>query len=83
MDLDAVKARMCEEVDRRAPMLLEASHQIHEHPELAYDETFAHDLLTSLLAEEGLTPERGAYGLRTAFEARAGSTGPVIAVLCE
>jgi amidohydrolase len=83
MDLHAVKARMCEEVDRRAPMLLEASHQIHDRPELAYAEHFAHDVLTSLLAEEGLAPERGAYGIPTAFSAQAGSTGPTIAVLCE
>jgi amidohydrolase len=81
--MDEVKARMCAEVDRRAQALVDASVQIHAHPELGFEETFAHDLLTGLVAAEGLDPERGAYGLATAFAARAGTEGPVIAVLCE
>ena len=64
-------------------MLLDASHQIHAHPELNYEEHFAHDLLTELLEGEGLAVERHAYGLDTAFAARAGTSGPTIAVLCE
>jgi amidohydrolase len=62
---------------------VDASHQIHAHPELNYEERFAHDLLTELLAAEGLEVERSAYGLDTAFVARAGSSGPTVAVLCE
>jgi amidohydrolase len=83
VDVDALKDQLVAEVDRRADVLLEASHQIHEHPELGFEEVFAHELLTSILADEGLPVERGAYGLETAFEAKAGSTGPTIAVLCE
>ena len=83
MDLDAVKGRLVDEVDRRADLLLEASHLIHEHPELGYEETFAHDLLTGLIEDEGLDLERHAYGLDTAFAARAGASGPTIAVCCE
>ena len=60
-------------VEARADLLVEASHQIHEHPELNYEEQFAHDLLTGLLADEGLEVERHAYGLDTAFVARAGT----------
>jgi amidohydrolase len=83
MDLDAVKGRLVDEVDRRADLLVEASHRIHEHPELGYEETFAHDLLTGLIEDEGLDLERSAFGLDTAFAARAGTTGPTIAVCCE
>ncbi|MGH9118769.1 MAG: amidohydrolase [Acidimicrobiales bacterium] len=82
-DIDVVKERVCHEVDRRAGALVDASRQIHAHPELGFGETFAHGLLTGLIATDGLEPERGAFGLDTAFAARAGSTGPVIAVLCE
>jgi amidohydrolase len=82
-DLEAVKDRMVAEVDRLADVLLEASHSIHEHPELGFHEHHAHDVLTEILEGEGLAVERGAYGLKTAFAARAGSTGPTIAVLCE
>jgi amidohydrolase len=63
--------------------LIDASHQIHEHPELNFEEHFAHDMLTGILEAEGLAVERSAYGLDTAFVARAGSAGPTIAVLCE
>jgi amidohydrolase len=83
VDLPALKERLRAEVDARADALVAASREIHAHPELNYEEHFAHDLLTDLLADEGLEVERGAYGLDTAFVARAGSSGPTIAVLCE
>jgi amidohydrolase len=83
MDVDEVKVRLCDEVDKREAALLEVSHQIHEHPELGWEERFAHDLITSVLDDEGLAPRRGAYELPTAFEARAGNEGPLVAVLCE
>jgi amidohydrolase len=84
MDLAAVKERLAAEVDKRADMLIDASHQIHEHPELCYEEHFAHDLLTGLLEAENIEVERHAFDLDTAFIARAGSgDGPTIAVLCE
>jgi amidohydrolase len=83
MELATAKARLVEAVDRRADLLLSASHEIHAHPELAFEEHFAHDLLCGILDDEGLAPERGAYDLDTAFVARAGRTGPTIAVCCE
>ena len=81
--LEDVKARIDAVVEQHADVLLDASHRIHERPELGFDEHFAHDVLTEVLAEAGLQVTRSAYGLDTAFEARAGSGGPVIAVLCE
>jgi amidohydrolase len=79
-----VKERLAAEVDKRADVLIDASHQIHAHPELCYEEHFAHDLLTGLLEAEQLAVERHAFDLDTAFIARAGSgDGPTIAVLCE
>jgi amidohydrolase len=82
-DIETIKERVGQEVDRRAQTLIDASVQIHAHPELGFEETFAHDLLTGLLAAEGVDPERGAFGLATAFAARAGTDGPTVAVLCE
>jgi amidohydrolase len=83
MDTEVLKAQVCAEVDRRATMLIDASHEIHAHPELNYEEHFAHDLLTSILASEGIDHERSAYGLETAFVGRAGSGGALVGVLCE
>src|SRR5438445_11768481 len=83
-DLASVKERLAAEVDKRADMLIDASHQIHAHPELCYEEHFAHDLLTGLLEAEKIDVERHAFDLDTAFIARAGTgDGPTIAVLCE
>src|SRR5512132_3720985 len=81
--LSDAKARLAAEVERRAEVLDDVSRQIHAHPELGYEERFAHDLLTGVLEGEGLAVTRGARGVDTAFEATAGSAGPTIAVLCE
>lgn len=83
MELEEAKTRLVAEVDRRADLLIDASHRIHAQPELGFHEVFAHGLLTDLLEADGLVPERGAYGLPTAFAARAGEAGPTIAVMCE
>ena len=83
MDLATAKERIAAEIDRRADLLIDASHRLHQHPELAFEERFAHELLTGILAADGLEVQRHAYGLETAFVARAGSRGPTIAVLCE
>ena len=83
MDLATAKRRVVEEVDRRADLLVDASHQLHAHPELAFEEHFAHELLTGILEADGLPVERHAYGLETAFAARSGREGPNVAVLCE
>jgi amidohydrolase len=83
-DLEGVKARLAEQVDRRRDLLLDVSHQIHAHPETNYEERFAHDLLTRVLEDEGLPVVRGARGIETAFEAWVGPEGgPTVAVLCE
>ena len=82
-DLDDLKRAACAEVDRLAPQLLDASHQIHANPELNFEEHFAHDLLSALLEAEGLATQRSAYGVSTAFEARTGDAGHDVAVLCE
>ncbi|MCU1487557.1 MAG: amidohydrolase [Actinomycetia bacterium] len=83
MDAATLKARMCERIDALADTLLEASHDIHAHPELAFEEHHAHDLLTEILEREGLDVTRSAYGLDTAFDARSGSEGPTVVVCAE
>ena len=40
-EIDAIKDLVCEEVDARSSMLIEASHAIHENPELNFEEHFA------------------------------------------
>ena len=84
MDIADAKRRVCDEIDRLAPELLDVSHRIHERPELGFEEHHAHDLLTGVLDDHGLAVQRRAYGVDTAFEARAGTgSGPLVAVVCE
>ena len=83
MDTAALKLAVCDRVDELADRLLDASHQIHAHPELNFEEHFAHELLTGFLEGEGITPVRHAYDLATAFDSSVGTVGPQVAVLCE
>src|SRR6476620_1736097 len=83
MDVEALKAAVCAEVDRLADQLLFASHEIHAHPELNFEEHFAHDLLVDQLRSAGLDTTPHAYGVDTAFEAAVGDSGFSVAVLCE
>ena len=68
---------MHDEVDARADVLLDASHQIHDHPELGFEEHFAHDLLTGILEDEGARRRARAPTASTPrSSARAGIDGP-------
>ncbi|MFZ4721193.1 MAG: M20 family metallopeptidase [Ilumatobacteraceae bacterium] len=83
MDVEALKQTVCDRVDALAPRLVHVSRAIHANPELNYEERYAHQLLTDLLEDQGITPVRGAYGIETAFDSSVGSDGPTVAVLCE
>lgn len=83
MNTAEAKQRVREEIERLTPRLLEVSHSIHANPELNFEEHHAHEVLTGVLEDEGLPVERGAYGMPTAFDARAGADGPTIAICCE
>ena len=50
---------------------------------MGFEEHFAHDLLAGAAEEAGLEVQRQAYGVETAFAARAGTAGPLVAFLCE
>jgi amidohydrolase len=81
--VDQLKQAALAEIDAIADRLVHVSREIHAHPELNYEEHFAHDLLADVLDDRGLAPVRGAYDVATAFEARVGDSGPEVAVLLE
>ena len=60
------------------------SKQIHEHPELNYEEHYAHEVITNFLKERNFKVETKWGGLETAFVAECG-TGekPIVAICCE
>ncbi len=83
MNLDEAKSSICSYIDDISEELIAVSHAIHENPELGYEEHFAHEQLTKVLIDKGLDVHKSAYEIDTAFEATAGKTGPVVALLCE
>ena len=80
---EELKKRACAAIDARAALLVDVSHDIHAHPELNYEEHFAHDLLTRSLESDGIDVTRSAYGLDTAFAATSGHAGANVAILLE
>lgn len=61
--------------------LIDLSHRIHAHPELAFEEEQAAHWMCETMADAGFTVERGVCGMPTAFIARAGS-GPLHIAIC-
>nr|CAG8558705.1 11343_t:CDS:10 [Entrophospora candida] len=56
-------------IDQVSSELREISLKIHEHPELAYQEKYAHELLVTYLKSKGFEVTPNAYGIETAFTA--------------
>ena len=81
--IEALKSQAVAAIDAMAPMLIKASHDIHAHPETAFQEHYAHDLLTGLVEAEGLNVERGACGLDTAYISEFGNGAPIVGILSE
>jgi len=59
------------------------SHEIHSHPELAYQERHALAAIGGLIEREGHRIERGIGKLETAFRTHIGPPGPSVALLAE
>ena len=82
--MSAVKDLIGPAVDRLAYDLETLSRQIHDHPELGYQEVKAATWLTEFLDKHGFKLERGVAGVDTAFRATIETgEGPTIAILCE
>jgi amidohydrolase len=71
-------------IDDAAERLIDVSRQIHDTPELRFEERFAAKTLTEALASLGITSQRPVGGLETAFRAELGRAGaPKVAILAE
>ena len=84
IDIAQMKQQVCADIDSRSADLISISHEIHAHPELNFEEKFAHDILTQYIADSKLKVNRGAFELDTAFDVSVrGGNGPTVAVICE
>jgi len=63
--------------------LIELSRWMYEHPETAYEEFESSRRLSETLAEHGFEVTYPAYGIDTAFEATAGTSGPRVVICAE
>ncbi|MEV8596042.1 amidohydrolase [Streptomyces sp. NPDC052012] len=80
---DDVRQALRRQVADRAEALWEVALRLHADPEYAFAEHRAAALLTGELERAGFAVERGVAGLPTAFTARSGAGGPVVALLLE
>ena len=84
IDIAKIKQQVCADIDNRSADLISISHEIHAHPELNFQEKFAHEILTQYIADSKLKVDRGAFELDTAFDVSVrGGNGPTVAVICE
>ena len=84
MQLSIQQHRIIQAVDESAQEILSISHQIHDQPEIGYEEVFASGLLSDTLEGHGFKVQRGFAGMPTAFCARKGrGNGAKVAFLAE
>lgn len=84
INIAEIKQQVCKDIDSRASDLISISHAIHAHPELNFEEKYAHDTLTQYISDSKIKVQRGAFELQTAFDVSVhGGNGPTVAVLCE
>jgi amidohydrolase len=77
-------ASIDEAVTRESDALAKLSRDIHQNPELRFEEHKASGWIAQLLRERGFTVEHGLAGMPTALRARRGDRkGPKVAILGE
>lgn len=83
--LAELKRRACTRIDEYAPILIETSRQILQHPEVAFEEVQASKWLSDLLEQHGFVVERAVGTLETAFRGTlaGNSDGPTIGLFSE
>ena len=83
MEIEKLKLKVKDSVELQKQQLIQLSLNIHDNPELGFEEEKASAWLTSYLEENGFHVERGIADLATAFRATYGQGGPRIALLAE
>jgi len=83
LEIEKLKLKVKDSVELQRQQLIQLSLNIHDNPELGFEEEKASAWLTSYLEENGFHVERGIADLATAFQAAYGSGSPRIALLAE
>jgi amidohydrolase len=83
LEIEKLKLKVKDSVKSQRQQLIQLSLNIHDNPELGFEEEKASAWLTSYLEDSGFHVERGIAGLATAFRATYGHGSPRIALLAE
>jgi amidohydrolase len=83
LELSPLQSTIITTIDTSDAQLHVINHNLHSHPETAYQEHYAHDTITAFLEDRGFKVKRHTYGLDTSFEAEYGSGGRLVIVCCE
>jgi amidohydrolase len=83
LQLEKLKAKAKDAVELQRQQLIQLSLNIHDNPELGFEEKRASAWLAGYLEDSGFHVERGIAGLATAFRATYGRGSPRIALLAE
>jgi metal-dependent amidase/aminoacylase/carboxypeptidase family protein len=80
----SIQEQILQAIDAAADRVIEVSREIHDHPELRFQERFAAQTLTGALETFGLAPQQPIGGLDTAFRVEFGrGMKPKVAILAE
>lgn len=82
-DLAEAKQRSADAVRDWEQRLVEISHEIHDDPEIAFEEVRAANLVAAALRDAGFTATVGAFGVETAIDASFGDGEFVVAICAE
>jgi amidohydrolase len=83
LEIEELKLDVKRSIESQRDRLIQLSVDIHDNPELGFQEEKAATWLTSYLEDNGFHVERGIAGLPTAFRATYGHESPRIALLAE
>jgi len=77
------KQQIVDRFDAVEAELRQISRWLYENPEIAHEERASSARLVEFLGAKGMQVEYPAWGLETAFDARAGSDGPEVVICAE
>ncbi|KAI8934355.1 hypothetical protein NX059_009090 [Plenodomus lindquistii] len=81
--MEDARSTVLKTIDASDQELREINKALHSHPELGYEEHFAHETITSYLTSLGYDVKKHTYGLDTSFEVEVGSGGRLVIVCAE
>ena len=71
-EVDDLKLKACNLIDKNAQILINVSHDIHDNPEQNYEEFFASELLSRTANGLGVPADLGAFDCATGFSGDVG-----------